>query len=79
MGMRASQAREILRGGLLLMERPKEISEQARDMEEFESRNQVATQMQRLRLNGHRAGGQRITTSYEPMPEERAVPEDATL
>ena len=79
MGMRQTQVREILRGGLLLMERPKEITAQARDIEDFEARNQVATQMQRLRLNGHRAGGGKITTSYEPIPEERQVPEDATL
>jgi hypothetical protein len=78
-GARATQAREIVRGGLVLMERPKEVTAQARDIEEFDARNQVASQMQRLRLNGHRAGGGKITTSYEPIPQDREVPEDATL
>ena len=75
-GSRASQMREIVRGGLVLMERPKELTAQARDIDDFEARNQVASQMQRLRIGGHRAGGLGVATSYSPGSEDRVVPED---
>jgi hypothetical protein len=74
-GSRASQMREIVRAGLVLMERPKEITAIVKDQEEFEARNQVSTQLQRLRLTGARAAGRGISTSYSP-GNEQSVPED---
>ena len=69
--------REIVRGGLVLMERPKEITAIVKDEDEFQARAQVSTQMQRLRLSGARAAGRGISTSYSPGDEaDRAVPED---
>lgn len=76
MGSRATAAQEIVRGGLVLMERPREVTDEARDLDEFAARNQVAAQMQRLKLEGKRSAGKGIRTSYEAAPEDRQVPED---
>jgi hypothetical protein len=74
-GRRATVNGEIRRGGLVLMERPMEITEEARDLDTFAARNQVATQIQRLGLEGKRAAGKGIKTSYSPPDETRAVPD----
>lgn len=67
MGRRAVVGGEIVRGGLLLMERPQEITEEARELDTFAARSQVAQQIQRLGLEGKRAGGKGIKTTYEPV------------
>lgn len=77
MGSRASQANEIVRGGLVLMERPKEMTNYVMDLEERDARRQIANQMQRLQIGGHRAAGRGVKTNYEPAPQDRQVPEDA--
>jgi hypothetical protein len=64
MGRRAILGAEIVRGGLILMERPADITEEARELDTFAARNQVATQVQRLGLDGRRAAGRGIKTSY---------------
>lgn len=68
-GRRAVAGTEIKRGGLMLMERPDEITEEAREMDTFAARHQVAAQVQRLGLEGKRAAGKGIKTNYEPPPE----------
>jgi hypothetical protein len=74
-GRRAVAGAEIVRGGLVLMERPAEITEEVRDMDTFAARHQVASQMQRLGLEGKRAAGKGIKTTYEPMPDSQTVPD----
>lgn len=74
MGRRAVVGGEIVRGGLMLMERPEEITEEARELDTFAARNQVAQQVQRLGLEGKRAAGKGIKTTYEA-PEGNVVPD----
>lgn len=72
MGRRAVLGGEIVRGGMILMERPKELSEEARDLDTFAAKNQVATQLQRLGLEGKRAAGRGIKTTYAPGKADEA-------
>jgi hypothetical protein len=74
-GRRAVAGTEIRRGGQILMERPAEITEEARDLDTFAARNQVASQIQRLGLEGKRVNPKGIKTSYE-VPREAGVVED---
>ena len=75
MGTRQTQARDIVRGGLMLMERPKEISQQAREIDQLEARRQVSNQMQRLFQTGHRADPRGIKTEYMEA-SDRVIPAD---
>jgi hypothetical protein len=75
MGRRAVAGAEICRGGLVLMERPTEITDEARDLDTFAARNQVATQVQRLGLEGRRSAGKGIKTSYHAPNESQTVPD----
>lgn len=70
----AKDTKAIKRGGQILMERPKEITEESRNMDTFAARYAVASQLQKLKLTGHRAGGKGIKRTYEPPPD--AIPED---
>lgn len=63
-GRRALAGGEIVRGGLVLMERPEDITEESRELDTFAARNQVAAQVQRLGLEGKRAAGKGIKTAY---------------
>lgn len=74
-GRRAVAGSEICRGGLMLMERPIEITEEARELDNFAAKHQIAAQVQRLGLEGKRAAGKGIKTSYEAPPESQAVPD----
>jgi hypothetical protein len=74
-GRRAVAGAEIVRGGLVLMERPEEITDEARDMDTFAARHQVAAQVQRLGLEGKRAAGKGFKTSYDPPKQEQVVPD----
>jgi hypothetical protein len=69
-GRRAVTGAEILRGGLVLMERPDEITAEAREMDTFAARHQVASQVQRLGLEGKRVAGKGFKTTYDPPPEQ---------
>jgi hypothetical protein len=77
MGKRATQGGEIKRGGLVLMERPAEVSIEAREMDTFAARHQVAAQIQRLGLEGKRAAGRGIKTSYVAPEDAATIPDDA--
>lgn len=63
-------AKTIVRGGQILMERPIEIGDEARELDEFAAKNQVAAQVQRLGLQGQRAAGKGIKTTYERSEQE---------
>lgn len=76
MGLRKTNANEIVRGGLVLMQRPVEITSQVQELEEFAARNQVAMQLQRLRMEGKRAAGRGIKTDYQEAPAPQRVPDD---
>lgn len=71
-GMHAKEGEKILRGGLMLMEQPKEYAEESREMEKFEARNSLESQIQRLglqaRQNGHAKG--RIGRNMDVIPNE---------
>lgn len=75
MGRRATAGGEICRGGLLLMERPAEITDEARELDTFAARHQVAAQVQRLGLEGKRAAGKGIRTSYNAPDDAQSVPD----
>ncbi len=74
-GRRVTVGGEIVRGGLILLERPSEISDEARELDTFAARNQVAQQIQRLGLEGKRAAGKGIKTSYEAPEGANVVPD----
>lgn len=74
-GRRAATGSEIVRGGLILMERPDEITEEARELDTFAARHQVAAQVQRLGLEGKRAAGKGFKTTYDAPAESQTVPE----
>jgi hypothetical protein len=73
-GKRLGKDAEIVRGGQILMERPEEISTEARDLDGKAARTQVSDQLQRLGLAGHRAAGRGLKRSYAP-PEDDFVTE----
>jgi hypothetical protein len=73
-GSRGAKGGIIKRGGQILMERPNEITAEARELEDFAARYAVGSQLQKLKLSGHRAGGKGIKKSYEPPPD--AIPDD---
>lgn len=75
-GTRLQAGKEIVRGGLMLMERPTEITEEARELDGFAAKHQVASQMQRLGLQGHRAGGRGIKKTIGPAPDQERMVED---
>jgi len=72
-GSRLQKGAEIVRGGLMLMERPAEISEDARELDGAFARQQVADHMKRLGLAGHRASGHGLKTHYERPPDVNVV------
>jgi hypothetical protein len=74
-GSRHYKNAEIKIGGLVLYERPKEISEEARELDRFAADQQVAAQLQRLKLSGHRAAGRGVKKEVVRM--ENTVLDDA--
>ncbi len=68
-GTRLQKGSEIVRGGLMLMERPVEISEEARELDGFAAKHQVSSQIQRLGLQGQRADRRGIKTRIGPAPD----------
>jgi hypothetical protein len=68
---RRTKGSEIVRGGLVLMERPKEITEEARNLDKFAASHQVASQVQRLGLEGKTKVGKGISKPrFEQIPED---------
>lgn len=64
---------DIVRGGLILMERPKELSDEARAEEEMLARQQVEAQKQQLGLSmpdGFASQRANLRTSYERGPAQ---------
>ena len=71
MGAERSRAGgSIIRGGQMLMERPLEITEQSRTWEKIQAGEQYAGQLKKLKLDGHRAAGRGIKTTYESVPDD---------
>lgn len=64
-GRRAAPDDNIVKGGLMLMERDKGLDDEVKEIDEMEARAAVANQLLRLRLSGHRAAGKGIKTNYE--------------
>jgi len=73
-GTRLQAGAEIVRGGQMLMERPKEITDEARELDGFAAKHQVASQMQRLGLS--RQMGRGIKKSIGPAPDQERMVED---
>lgn len=67
---RRTVGEEIVKGDMVLMERPEEITEEARELDKFAAGFQYASQLQRLGLQGHRAAGKGVRRTYEPIPED---------
>lgn len=65
-GTRLQSGSEVVRGGMVLMERPKEITEEARELDGFAAKQQVAAQIQRLGLSGHTKAGKGIRRQIAP-------------
>lgn len=64
-GSRMKTGAEIVRGGLVLMEVPNEVAQDAVELDRFAAKNQVAQQMQRLGMEGRRVPGAKgIKTEY---------------
>lgn len=55
-GRHATEKEAIVRGGLMLMEQPKEYAEESRELDNFEARNHLEEQIQRLGLQARRNG-----------------------
>jgi len=67
-----SQA-QIERGGQILCERPKEITDMAREMDRERARDQVQSQMDRLNGRAKETGSQSVTKmsrNYEPIRDD---------
>jgi hypothetical protein len=75
-GKRLAAGSAIERGGEMLMERPIEITEEARELDGFAAKNQVASQMQRLGLNGMRAAGKGVKRVIGPPPDDLVADDD---
>lgn len=73
-GSRHYKGSEIKIGGLVLYERPIETSEEARELDSFAAQQQVAAQLQRLKIAGHRAGGRGV--KREVVRIENAIADD---
>ena len=69
-GMRPDKGAPIVRGGLMLMEQPKEYEQESRDMEKFEARNTLEEQIQRLGLQARRNGARGIKRTMDQIDGE---------
>lgn len=68
-GSRFVKGEEIVRGGLCLMEQPKEITEEAIALDRFAAGHAVTSQLQRLNLIGRKRGeGARYKREIGPPP-----------
>lgn len=72
-GLSAKSDQAIVRGGLMLVEQPKEYEEESRNMDKFEARNSLEEQVQRLGLQARQNGARGIRRSIEPIEGEIVV------
>lgn len=69
-GRNAKETEAIVRGGQMLMEQPKEYEKESREMENFEAKNSLEEQIQRLGLQARRNGARGIGRSLEAISGE---------
>lgn len=69
-GRNAAATEAIVRGGLMLMEQPKEYAQESRELETFEAKNSLEEQIQRLGLQARRNGARGIGRSMEQISGE---------
>ncbi len=69
-GRNAKETEAIVRGGQMLMEQPKEYEKESRDMENFEAKNSLEEQIQRLGLQARRNGARGIGRSLDTIAGE---------
>lgn len=71
-GLRTQKGGEIVRGGQLLMELPKQWYQEGREEEEFKAKLAVESQIQRLGIEGRKQGGKRggVTKTMAPIVGE---------
>lgn len=72
-GAKEDSTEAILRGGQVLCERPKELTEESRQMEKDAAKNQVDNQLERLQLRARETKSRRAT-KIERIVE--AIPDD---
>lgn len=72
-GLRARETEAIVRGGLMLVEQPKEYEKEAREQEDFDARNTLETQVQRLGLQARRNGTRGVRRTMEPLDSEEVM------
>jgi hypothetical protein len=68
-GRGAKDSDSIVRGGLMLVEQPIEYAKESRDLDKFEAKNHLETQIQRLGLQARRNGARGISRTVEPITE----------
>lgn len=69
-GRSAKETEAIIRGGQMLMEQPKEYAVESREMENFEAKNSLEEQIQRLGLQSRRNGARGIARSFDTIAGE---------
>lgn len=69
-GHNATATQQIVRGGLMLMEQPKEYAQESREMDKFEAHNNLSEQIQRLGLEARRNGARGVKRTMEPVAAE---------
>lgn len=69
-GLSAKEGQAIIRGGLMLVEQPKEYEQESRDLDKFEAHNTLEEQIQRLGLQARRNGGRGIKRSMDMIEGE---------
>lgn len=70
MGSGAKDGEAIEISGLVLMEQPKEYAKESREMENFEAKNSLEEQIQRLGLQARRNGARGISRSMDTVQGE---------
>lgn len=69
-GMRANKGESIIRGGQILMEQPAEYEKESRDLDKFEAKDHLETQIQRLGLQARRNGAKGINRTMDVVEAE---------
>ncbi len=69
-GLRATASDVIVRGGQMLMQQPKEYEKESRDLDNFEARNTLEEQIQRLGLQARRNGARGIKRTMDQIDGE---------
>ena len=69
-GLSAKKGCSIVRGGLMLVEQPVEYERESREIDEFNAKNTVETQIQRLGMQARKNGAKGISRRNEPIDAE---------